>query len=181
MTGRSQITDISDELLGIDQTIIASIDDFLSIVSEKSRQVNREIIARWLAECEYQEPETQTLCCECGLEANFVSRKATMARTQFGMIRYKRAYYVCPHCHHSTAPLDERLNPFQSLARLRAKIAAGKFLPVAEMAKAWGLGSLNGVASDLSVSSLIAPQANHKSSMNQESLTQVHAHFCCPV
>jgi hypothetical protein len=38
--------------------------------------------------------------------------------------------------------MDERLNPVESLARLRTKIAAGKSLPVAELAQAWSLGKL---------------------------------------
>lgn len=49
---------------------------------------------------------------------------------------------MCPHCHHSTCPLDERLDPYTSLAKLRTQIAAGKSLPVDELAKSWGLGSL---------------------------------------
>ena len=81
-------------------------------------------------------------CRDCGNYANYISKKVGFVRTQFGLLRYRRAYYVCPYCHQSTCPLDERLNPIESLARLRTKVAAGKPLPVAELAKAWGLGSL---------------------------------------
>lgn len=178
MTVQKQITEISDELLGIEQTPITSFDELLAVVSEITRKDNRDIITRWLEECENHEPDLQTLCRECGMKANYVSRKPAIACTQFGMVRYKRAYYVCPYCHHSTAPLDERLNPYQSLARLRAKIAAGKSLPVAEMANAWGLGSLNGVASELSVSSHFISRGIQKPSMNAGSLNPAQAHFC---
>jgi len=43
--------------------------------------------------------------------------------------------------------LDERVDPYASLARLRTRIAAGMSLPVDELAKAWGLGSMKGAAS----------------------------------
>ena len=146
MITQTQITEISAELLKPDQTKLNSFSEFEALAGQKTRQVMRVIIAQLLEACEELVPQTQTLCRECGLKANFVSRKSAMARTQFGLVRYQRAYYVCPHCHQSTSPLDERLNPYQSLARLRAKIDAGESLPVAEMANAWGLGSLNGMA-----------------------------------
>jgi len=58
-------------------------------------------------------------------------------------VRYRRAHYVCPNCYHSTYPLDERLDPNASLARLRKRLADGVPLPVGEIARAWGLGTLN--------------------------------------
>jgi hypothetical protein len=146
MIAQTQITEISAELMELGRTRLNSLSELEALASQKTRQVIRLIIAQWLEACEELEPQPQTRCRECGLQANFVSRRVAFARTQFGLVRYHRAYYVCPHCHSSTCPLDERLNPLESLARLRAKIAAGKSLPVAEMANAWGLGSLNGNA-----------------------------------
>jgi hypothetical protein len=146
MITQTQIIDISAELKELGRTRFSSLDELEVLAGQKTRQVIRWIIAQWLEACEEIEPQHQTRCRECGLQANLVSRRAAFARTQFGLVRYQRAYYVCPHCHSSTCPLDERLNPLESLARLRTKIAAGKSLPVAEMAKAWGLGSLNGIA-----------------------------------
>jgi hypothetical protein len=87
-------------------------------------------------------PSPTTRCRQCGKQANYVKKRAGFANTRFGLIRYDRATYVCPHCYTSTCPLDERLNPYKSLARLRTKIAAGKSLPVSELANAWGLGTL---------------------------------------
>ena len=142
MITQTQIT----ELMELGRTRFSSLDDLELFAGQKTRQVIREIIAQWLDACEENESQPQTRCRECGLQANLISRRAAFARTQFGLVRYQRAYYVCPHCHAATCPLDERLNPLESLARLREKIAAGKSLPVAEMAKAWGLGSLNGIA-----------------------------------
>ena len=145
MITQTQITEISAELMELGRTRFSSLDELEVLARQNTRQVIRVIIAQWLKACEEIEPQSQTRCRECGLLANFVSSKAAFARTQFGLVRYQRAYYVCPHCHASTCPLDERLNPLESLARLREKIAAGKSLPVAEMAKAWGLGTLNGI------------------------------------
>lgn len=103
----------------------------------------REKIRSWLEDNQEGAPQATTRCRECGEVAVYHSQRVGHARTKFGIVRYKRACYVCPHCRHSTFPLDERLSPYESLARLRAKLEGGKSLPVAELAKAWGLGSLN--------------------------------------
>ena len=105
-------------------------------------QTIREILQEWLESSEETQPKLRTRCSECGSFANYVSKRVGFFQSRFGPLRYKRAYYVCPNCHQSTYPLDERLDPVESLARLRAKLAEGKSLPVAEIAKDWGLGSL---------------------------------------
>ncbi len=110
-------------------------------------QMIRQVFQHWLENCEELDPVPLTRCRECGNLANYVSKRAGFIRTKFGLIRYNRAYYICPHCHQSTCPLDERLNPSQSLARLRSKVAAGKVLPVAELAESWGLGKMKLFAS----------------------------------
>ncbi len=104
--------------------------------------VIRKLFQQWLEKYEEHDPEPRIRCRECGNFANYVSKRTGFIRTKFGLLRYKRAYYVCPECHQSTCPLDERLNPIESLARLRSKVATGKALPVAEMAESWGLGRL---------------------------------------
>jgi hypothetical protein len=102
----------------------------------------REKIQQWIENNEAYPAEPTTRCSECGKVANFSTKQAGYVRTKFGLISYLRAGYLCPHCHHTTYPLDERLNPVESLARMRTKIAAGKILPVSEIAQAWGLGTL---------------------------------------
>ena len=108
-------------------------------------QITLKILRDWIEKSEEIIPKPETRCRECGNYANYVSKRFRFIKTQFGLLRYKRAYYVCPHCHQSTCPLDERLDPIESLARLRAKVITGKPLPVAELAKDWGLGSLGAV------------------------------------
>jgi hypothetical protein len=115
-----------------------NIDDLEAITN----QIARKNLQEWLESSEETELKFQTRCCECGNYANYVSKRVGFVRSRFGLLRFKRAYYVCPHCHQSTCPLDERLDPVESLARLRARLAEGIQLPVAEMAKDWGLGSL---------------------------------------
>jgi hypothetical protein len=105
-------------------------------------KIVRIILQEWIESSEEILAKPETRCRECGNFANYISKRIGFIQSQFGTLRYKRAYYVCPHCHQSTCPLDERLDPIGSLARLRAKLAAGKQLPVAEIARDWGLGSL---------------------------------------
>lgn len=114
----------------------------LDNLEKMTAQMIRKILRDWIEKSEEIIPKPETRCRECGNYANYVSKRVGFINTQFGLLRYKRAYYVCPHCHQSTCPLDERLNPLESLAKLRAKVIAGKPLPVAELAKDWGLGSL---------------------------------------
>lgn len=142
MITQKQISEFSPEVIALDQTKPESLRDLETHAGKISRQFMREVIAQWLKACQDPEPPLQTKCRECGSLANYVSLRSAFVSTQFGLVRYQRAYYVCPHCHNATCPLDERLNPIESLARLREKIASGKSLPVAEMAKDWGLGSL---------------------------------------
>ena len=118
--------------------IISSLQDIEDIVVVSIR----EEIQQWIENNESYPTEPTTRCRECGEVANFSTKLAGYVRTKFGLISYLRAGYLCPHCHHTTYPLDERLNPVESLARIRTKIAAGKMLPVSDLAQAWGLGTL---------------------------------------
>jgi hypothetical protein len=105
-------------------------------------QAGRERLQQKLEELEEKNPLPITRCRWCGGFAHYDSNRGRYVNTHFGLIRYRRAYYICTQCQRSTCPLDERLNPYASLARLRQRIAAGKILPVDELASAWGLGSL---------------------------------------
>lgn len=115
-------------------------------VNQLIHNIGRRILELWLDQNQDHNPSPTTKCRWCGKDSDYISNRAGFICTQFGLIRYQRAYYVCPQCHHSTYPMDERLNPYASLGRLRTLIAAGKSLPVDEMAKAWGLGSLKGIS-----------------------------------
>jgi hypothetical protein len=177
MITQTQFNEKSAEFLDLDQAKLNSLSEFEVLVRSKTRQVIRSMIAQWLAACEELEPQPQTMCRECGSLANFVSKRVTVARTQYGLVRYRRAYYVCPRCHAPTCPLDERINPVESLAKLRAKIAAGKSLPVAEMADAWGLGSLNMTANTPGSSAQFILQSIRVSTDEMEHYPQSNLQF----
>lgn len=143
MVNNRDIVENHVELMASNDGNINSLTDLEELMDRVTRRISRKVLGEWLDACEKVEPQPTTKCRDCGKDANYVSKRVGFVHTQYGLIRYRRAYYVCPHCHQSTCPLDERLNPIESLARMRAKIAAGKSLPVAEMASAWDLGSLN--------------------------------------
>jgi hypothetical protein len=103
-------------------------------------QAGRNSIKCWLETLSSGDPDLTTVCAWCGEIANFVSKRARILATRFGGIRYQRAYYVCPHCHQKTCPLDEWLDPCASLRRMRTRLAAGVNLPVDRMARTWKLG-----------------------------------------
>jgi len=137
----NRITNSPAEMIGEskwESHIFSSLQDVEDIVVVS----NCEKIQQWIENNEAYPPEPTTRCCECGNVANFSSKQAGYVRTNFGLISYLRAGYLCPYCQQKTFPLDERLNPIESLARMRTKISAGKMLPVSELAQAWGLGTL---------------------------------------
>jgi hypothetical protein len=144
------MTDLQDAQGALTVLIQRDVENSTSIddLEITTIQMIRRVVQRWLENSEEQAPEPRTRCRECGNFANYVSNRIGFIHTKFGLLRYRRAYYVCPDCHQSTCPLDERLNPTESLARLRSRIAAGRALPVAELAESWGLGRLNLFAID---------------------------------
>jgi hypothetical protein len=143
----NNIGDITRKNTGITRSKIegpAHFDDLESI----ALTIVSKILQDWIESSEENLAKPQTRCRECGNFANFISKRVGFIQSQFGLLRYKRAYYVCPQCHQNTCPLDERLDPIGSLARLRAKLAEGNSLPVAEMARDWGLGTLRNTPLD---------------------------------
>ena len=155
----------------------STLDELENFVEVKVRQLSRTLIKQWLENCEDTQPDPATKCRWCGADANYVSKRVATVSTKFGLVRYRRAYYICPQCHQSTCPLDERLNPYESLARLRAQIANGNNLPVNEFAEAWGLGSLNqstGNSFSIKISSQAAlPLSSHPSERYNRSHTYI--------
>ena len=129
------------EISGISKSELSNLSSLEELESLVAASI-REKIQLWIENSELNPPQPTTRCRECGNVANFSSNRVGYICTQFGLIRYLRAEYLCPDCRGATCPLDERLNPVESLARLRTKISAGKNLPVGELAQAWGLGTM---------------------------------------
>lgn len=179
MVNNRDILENHDVLVESFESGINSLDELVEFIDRRTRRNIRNVLGQWLDACEEVQPQPTTKCCDCGRDANYISKRAGFLNTQYGIIRFKRAYYVCPHCHQSTCPLDERLNPVASLTRIRAKIAAGKSLPVAEMANAWGLGSLDGKAKFPASLGQNAAQYIRSSSIDPESVNPVYAQIGC--
>jgi hypothetical protein len=156
----------------------STLDELENFVEVKVRQLSRTLIKQWLETCEGTHPDPTTKCRWCGADANYVSKRVATVSTKFGLVRYRRDYYICSQCHQSTCPLDERLNPYESLARLRAQIANGNNLPVNEFAEAWGLGSLNqstGNSFSIKISSQDdLPLSSHPSERYNQSHTYIY-------
>jgi DNA-directed RNA polymerase subunit RPC12/RpoP len=143
------------ENLGLVKTLQRRMSRDASSLSEVEAQlevllqdVGREVLEQHLKECDLDHPEPTIRCSHCGAQAQFSTRKTSYVKTGLGTVRYRRAVYRCSACRAETSPLDERLDPEQSLARMRAQIRSERWLPVGKMAKSWGLGTLNGVRKD---------------------------------
>ena len=71
-------------------------------------EIGRLALEKWLA-WEGRGYATGEIVCSCGGKARYVARQDGVLWTALGTVRYKRAYYLCPHCRRGTYPLDERL------------------------------------------------------------------------
>ena len=91
---------------------MAEMPETLSGMEQRLRQsllrIGQFVLSAWvsLAEEEYPQP---TLTCRCGEETAYQFQHEGVLRTVVGTVHYERAYYLCPHCHTGTYPLDERL------------------------------------------------------------------------
>jgi hypothetical protein len=139
---RKEISGLLCELQSQFEETPVSLSAMETQIERLLQRVGREMIQQYLIQCEKMPPDPRTRCRHCGDEADYVSKKTACVKTGLGLIRYRRAYYVCPSCNQTTYPLDERLDPYESLARLRHLIRSGQSLPVGELASAWGLGAL---------------------------------------
>ena len=84
----------------------------VSEMEERLQGLMRDIacfsVGRWLEEMDgkYVLPEVP---CPCGQKAQYVRRREGVIVTLFDRVRFRRAYYLCPHCHRGHYPLDERM------------------------------------------------------------------------
>ncbi len=77
-------------------------------VKQMVHEVGNAVMAQWL-EAQDEKYPAETQPCECGQEAEYVRRREGVSLTLLGRVTYRRAYYVCPHCHSGQYPLDRRL------------------------------------------------------------------------
>lgn len=112
-------------------------------VAQYTEQASQQLLKHWALQLTDDPPPPTTRCASCGGRAAFAGQERRPIRTGQVEVRIWRAYYVCSSCNKKTAPFDERLDPIQSLARLRQRRQAQIDLPVGEIAKSWDLGRLS--------------------------------------
>lgn len=161
MINNEEINEMIIELMEQDIQNHFSLGELETRLDQTIHQMGKQVLTQYLQRLDEHHPARVTRCRWCGKNARYVSKKVGFLSTRFGLIRFRRPNYVCPNCHHSTCPMDERLDPYASLARLRTQIAAGKSLPVDELAKSWGLGSLK--ATD---DTTLTSEVNHLSNID---------------
>jgi len=84
-------------------------------ISEMERRVQRTLrdigaihLGEWMQEMDGAYPQPNVPC-SCGEEAEYIRRREGVIITLFDRVHFRRAYYLCPHCHHGQYPLDQRL------------------------------------------------------------------------
>jgi hypothetical protein len=80
-------------------------------MEQQMRQLLQIIGERALGESftAQDEPYPDAIPCSCGGEAGYLMRRQAQTLTVFGWVHYRRAYHLCPDCHHGQSPLDQRL------------------------------------------------------------------------
>lgn len=84
----------------------------LSEMEDKVRRVlwwlGNMVLHLWLRWLTRQEAE-RIIPCRCGGEASYVRQRPGQLYTLFGVVKYRRGYYLCSACGQGTYPLDEQL------------------------------------------------------------------------
>ena len=88
------------------------------------KQAGGQALSEALSAMDQKYPEPGVTC-ECGHLANYQFRRKAKTLTVFGWVEYRRAYYLCIHCHQGQYPLDQRfgLQPGQVSAGLAPLLA----------------------------------------------------------
>jgi hypothetical protein len=71
-------------------------------------EMGAQSLGAYLSSREAAYPADQ-IDCQCGGQAEYVSYKKAKVKSVFGWASYRRAYYLCPRCHHGQKPLDKQL------------------------------------------------------------------------
>jgi hypothetical protein len=97
------------------QTVVEQLDNVssLSEMEQKLRQILQRVgnllLHLWIMWLTPRYNAPQAICPHCGSEAPYVRQRSGTLRTMFGVIRYRRAYYLCSSCQQGHYPLDEQL------------------------------------------------------------------------
>lgn len=95
-----------EELLGeLEQVTAGEIE---RLIREVLQGIGNAVLAASLERLEGRYP-AKTVPCGCGGHSHYVCRRRGVLITVFGRVAYRRAYYLCSHCHRGQYPLDRRL------------------------------------------------------------------------
>ena len=108
----------------VDQQPDSKIGDLEHGLRRLLKQVGGQALSEGLSAMDQKYPEPQVVCA-CGKMAGYQFRRKAKTLTVFGWVEYRRAYYLCSHCHQGQYPLDPRfgLQPGQVSAGLAPLLA----------------------------------------------------------
>jgi hypothetical protein len=96
---------IVEMVTGHPQSKIADLEQGLR---QLLQQAGMEALGQSLNALDVAYPQPQ-VACACGEQADYQFRRWAKTFTVFGWVAYRRAYYLCSHCHQGQFPLDQRL------------------------------------------------------------------------
>ncbi len=107
------LTSLSDRLPDLVHSLAASaldpsqtLADIETLVLRLSKDFASHLLAGLLALLIPADPP-RSIPCSCGASACFQRIRSASVLTTLGSISIPRAYYLCPSCHHGSAPLDD--------------------------------------------------------------------------
>lgn len=77
------------------------------LVRGSMHRAGAEIVGRLLST---RPPEQNQTPCPCGHAAHYHDTRPKQLLTALGPLRFRRGYYVCPHCHQGQSPRDRELD-----------------------------------------------------------------------
>jgi Uncharacterised protein family (UPF0236) len=98
----------AEELLAAGSEQASSLSEMEVALKAALHEVGNGIMRAWLEAQEEKYPADEESCA-CGQAAHYVRRREGVSLTLLGRVAYRRAYYLCDHCHRGHYPLDQRL------------------------------------------------------------------------
>jgi hypothetical protein len=88
------------------------------------KQAGERALSQGLSALDQPYPASQ-ISCPCGQMVDYQFRRTAKTLTVFDWVEYRRAYYLCSHCHQRQYPLDQRLGlqPGKVIAGLATLLA----------------------------------------------------------
>lgn len=88
---------------------VQSLSEMEQKLRELLKGIGNILLHLWLVWLTPRYKALSVTCPYCGGEAMYIRQRTGTLRTMFGIIHYRRAYYLCPACQQGHYPLDEKL------------------------------------------------------------------------